>query len=195
MALITVCAGAYVGSYAARTGLGTAATQSSPVLIGVTRSGYTLSWAVHSHEIRKTISYRLALIEGIYMGADWSVQFTAREALYAGVLRMMWPWGALDSELMTTIYPVRMGSPAAYFDRAGALVLTSTSATPAEASPATFTASKALPIPIGQGQMTFDSTARELSLSAKLLPYEVSTSYQAAGEPAALQQTVWFVTT
>ena len=76
MALITTIAGPYVG-----TADGSA--------LGITRSGYSLSWTVHAHVVNDTTSWGRSMIEGVFMGADWSLAAVFREANSTGLLATM----------------------------------------------------------------------------------------------------------
>lgn len=188
MALITAIAGPYTAVHSIKGGVPFA-------LVGVAREGFHLSWSTHEHEIRKTTSFASSLIESIYLGADWGIQMHLREYARQGFLDIVWPWGARnDSALapsMGPTFPVKMGRAGRRAtDNAGILLLTSTLATPAVASPATLTANFAILRQGGGSSLNFDSTLRESPVTMNLLPYDYTN-----GDFDGGMMHIWFLTT
>lgn len=173
MALITTISGPYVG------------VVGSGIPLGMTQSGFTLSWAIHGHRVNKTNSWGKTLIEGVFMGADWSISAVFREANSVGLLATMYPWGRNAAANPRTL-PYMLGNMGRRWTSfAVPLTLASFAGTPAAASPATLTATQAI-VPDGAYRLNFDSSSRDIPVQYVLLP---DSSSGLAGEE------LWFTTT
>lgn len=167
MPLITVIAGRYAGTYQPAAANGASGAGGLAANLGIlSDDGFELSWSTHAQEVRDTDAYGRTLLQTVYQGADWRLRCRCKE--YAsGNMNAAWPWG-ITGGLLTPKHGVtaRLGS-----DVAGAVVLTSTTGTPAAASPATLTASTAILTPATMHGLSFTSRVREVPIEWSLLPY------------------------
>lgn len=156
MALDTLIAGAYVGTWNA-------------VAMGITRQGYELSAQTKAEMIDETDVYGGTTIDWVWRGLDVFMQATYR-AYKAGPVSAFWPYHGTLGVMGDSAAPIgRLAS-----DIAKALVLTATPATPAAASPATLTGAKSLLAPNFDARLLFDSRLREVPVRLQLLPFAVS---------------------
>lgn len=183
MALINVVAGAYTGVF-------TAPYVNDFTQIGLlTERGYELAWTIHGRPINDTTSYANSLIDGIYLGADWNLIFVAREFLFGGALDAFWPFGTIGDVRMDAALPIKMGyAGQRWRDRAGTIILTAVTGTPADGNPATLTAEQAIVAP-GSYRFAMTSKIRELPINLMLLPVE------GGSELVTDREQFWFETT
>jgi hypothetical protein len=132
------------------------------VALGITDEGYMLQWEPHHELINKSDVYGDALLDLIYRGTDWYFQSEFME-YKAGPLNASYPWGALGVQGIIG----RLGS-----DVGTSLVLTSTTGTPAVATPATLTATKTILAPNSNPMAQFTSRLRTLPVRLVLLPVD-----------------------
>lgn len=144
--------------------------------IGMTEQGFTLKQSLMEEVIQESDLYGGALLDFFYRGGNCQIQCDSKE-YKAGSITPFWPWGALGV-MATAAAPI--GRRAS--DVASALVLTATAATPAATTPATLTATYAIPAPGFTGELLFNSKLRRVPILLQLLPY-VSTN------------TIWFALT
>jgi len=101
---------------------------------------------------------------GSFRGGNVSLQFESK-AFKAGSITPFWPWGALGV-LYTAAAPIaRLASNVAQ-----AMVLSSTANTPAAASPASLTGSKAILAPNSSARLLYNSKLRHVPVRLALLP-------------------------
>lgn len=149
----TIIAGPYTGTYNA-------------VDVGFTLDGFKYSNDYAAEMINQTDLFGEMLIDMIYRGGNARLSYTSR-SYKAGSIGPFWPWGALYT-MFTTAAPIARTARSV----AQAFVLTSVANTPAAATPATLTATKAILAPNTQGELLFDSKIRQVPVSLLLLPYE-----------------------
>lgn len=204
IALIYPTAGPYLGTYVPST-FGTDAEPFTYAL-GLMRDGWSLEWSTHEHLVNRTISWAHTTIEGIHLGADWSLKARALEydisnqkvngvsPSICGVTEALWPWGNRTGGYVPPFSPVAIsakllvaasGVSQRYTDRAGTLNLTAVSGTTASFSPSTLTADYVIN---RNGSLNFDSKLREAPLNFLLLPFTTPPGFGG-------NQTVWFTTT
>lgn len=173
MALITTISGPYVG------------TISTVLPLGITQSGFSLSWTIHGHRVAKTVSWDKTLIEGVFRGADWTLAAVFREANSTGLLTTMYPWGTTAAGALRTLPYNLQNLGRRWTSAALPLILTAASGTPASASPATFSAYQAI-VPDGSYRLNFDSSSRDIPLQYVLLPESSN---------GLITNPLWFITT
>lgn len=130
--------------------------------VGIQESGFELQFEPKERLINQSDAYADTIIDAIYAGGDHYLQFTAL-GYKSGSYTPMWPFGALG------VFGVigRLHS-----DLAQAFVLTSTTGTPAVATPATLTASKALLAANSNPRLLFDTSLRKVPIRLRLYPYD-----------------------
>ena len=132
------------------------------VALGITDEGYDLQWEPKSDVIGKSDVYGDMTLDLIYRGTDWFFQTDFMETK-AGPLAAAYPWGALGVQGIIG----RLGS-----DVATSLVLTSTTGTPAVATPATLTATKPILAPGSNPNAQYNSRLRTMPVRFILLPVD-----------------------
>ena len=121
--------------------------------------------------VNQTDAFGDSVIDWGYRGGNVFLQFIGK-AYKAGAITPFWPWGTLG-KLSTASAPIgRLAS-----DVASAMVLTSTAATPAVATPATITASKSILAPNNPATLLYNSELRNVPIRLQLLPYLSSSEY------------------
>lgn len=154
MALGTFIAGAYTMTW-------------NSVALGIQRGEQespSLEFQAFMEEIRNTDAYGRMLLDGIYLGGDYTFSCFCKE-YKAGPIAAMWPFGTFGvagviGRLMT--------------DLAQSLVLTSVTGTPAVATPASLTATKTLLAPNFPVKLLYGPTLREVPLRLNLYPIDSS---------------------
>lgn len=149
MAVDTFVAGAYTSTYNA-------------VAVGIQKEGFELQKEFRGEEIAESDVFGESLIDFIHRGMRVYLQFEGL-AYKAGSITPFWPWGALG--LVGVV--ARLAS-----NVAAAHVLTATAGTPAAASPATLTASKAILAPNNPASLLFNSKLRTVPIRLALLLYD-----------------------
>lgn len=152
MALGTFIVGAYTATH-------------NSVALGMTEEGYEMQWEPKAEMINRSDVYGDTMLDIIYRGCDWFFQAEFKE-YKAGPIAVAFPWAALG--VLGTIG--RLGS-----DVAETLVLTATAGTPAAATPASLTASKAILAPNSNPRAQFNSRLRTLPVRLVLFPTVVDT--------------------
>lgn len=156
MALDTFIAGRYSGTY-------------NSVDVGITRDGYEITLDAEYEDLGETDAWGLSVIDSVWRGGNCFVQFTST-AYKAGVITPFWPFGMALGGLANAANPIgRLAS-----DMALAFVLTSTAATPAVATPATLTVTKALLAKNSNGRLMFNSKLREVPIRLRCYPNTAS---------------------
>ena len=159
MPLIVVVAGRYSGTW-------------SGADVGIaTDQGYVLTYVTHGEVVNRTDAYAQTTIEGIYQGADFSLQFVSKE-YKTGSVRPSWPWGNDGSTLGFRLGVIGRR----WTDVAQAMVLTSTAGTPAAAAPTSLTASLTIVSPNSNTDLSFTSKVREVPVKLTLIPDLVSSN-------------------
>lgn len=121
----------------------------------------TLECVNHAEVVNNTDAYGKTTIDAIYQGGDWFAQMTCIE-YRAGSIGAVWPFGQLGVlGVIGRLY---------YASIASSLVLTAIAGTPAAASPATLTATKAVIAPGFSSRWLFGPTLRKIPLRFQLLP-------------------------
>ena len=158
MALLTVVAGRYSGTYSGNS-------------VGITENGYDLEQTSSADMVGNTDAYGDTVVDWVYRGGNVFLSFESKEYL-AGAMAAFWPWGA-KGQLTDTATPVgRMA-----WDTAAAMVLTAVANTPAAANgEATLTGSKAILAPNYPARLLFNTKVRNVPVRLQLLPYVVSGS-------------------
>lgn len=128
--------------------------------------------------IDETDLYGMSTIDAVVRGGDAFYQANFREYKAGSLTQFTTPFGGTLGLLVNAANPIGVLASGL----AKALVLTSTTGTPAAAAPATLTASKALLAENYPVKLLFDSRLREVPIRMRLYPY-VSTD------------TIWFSTT
>jgi len=153
MGLIAAIAGRYSGTW-------------NSLALGILDdSGWRLTQTVNEQLINRTDQYAQTLIDTVYQGQDWAVDFVMQEYGAAGLSTVISPFGTLGQ--LGVIAQLGTGV-------AQSLVLTATAATPAAATPATLTATGAK---LAQGSGTsfnLTSALRVVPVKLQLLPLTVS---------------------
>lgn len=110
--------------------------------LGIMREGYTVSWSVGAEPINETDAFGVQFIDGVFRGlTDVTIDCVAIE-YKAGPLLVASFFGALAPTGASFLGPGVVGR--LHSDMAGVLVLTASAGTPAVASPATMTVTKAI---------------------------------------------------
>jgi len=120
----------------------------------------TIEYTPEGEDIGNTDKYGRAVIDTILLGQNCFAQYMCME-YDAGSIQAFWPWG--DLGIMGTI--ARLG-----FDLADALILTAIAGTPAESSPATLTAPKALLAMGYNTRLLFGPPLRKVPIRQRLYP-------------------------
>lgn len=150
MSLGTFIAGAYTGTYGG-------------VAMGITDEGYSLQWETKLQAIEKSDVYGEMMIDGVYRGSNWFFQTEFLE-YKSGPLAASFPWGGLGVQGVIG----RLMS-----DVAAAMVLTATAGTPAVATPASLTATKAILAPGSNPSAQFNSRLRTMPVRLVMLPVDI----------------------
>lgn len=150
MALDSFIAGAYSSTYNA-------------VNVGITEQGFELNFETKAEEIGESDAYGEALIDFIYRAGRLTMMFESL-AYKSGSVTPFWPWGALG--VLGVVG--RLASNVAM-----ALVMTSTAGTPAAATPATQTFSKAILAPNNPARLLYNSKLRKVPVRLLCLPYDI----------------------
>jgi hypothetical protein len=190
MALLLPVAGPHTSTYLPGTGAvgyaGGARTQ------GITSDdGYRLRWTIHKQRIGNdgTDRWGQSLLENIYRGADWSIDYRCREYGLAN-MQATWPYAGTVAGAGVAALAPSIGIPGTADDTsafAGVLAMTAVSGTPAATNPASLTSSHAVIADGQQYDLIFTSKLRETPVMLNLLPYSVSGGTSATP--------VWFITT
>jgi hypothetical protein len=151
MALGTFIAGRYSSTLAASD-------------LGIAEQGYELIFTPKGELINESDAYGMALIEIVYRGVDSDIMFTSLE-YKTGTIAAAWPWGTMGNSGIVG----RLGSAIA-----SSLVMTSTAGTPAVATPATLTATRAILSPSTNVNLLFNSKLRRVPIRFNLLPADGS---------------------
>lgn len=134
------------------------------VSTSLSKDGYRITHAMSAQAIDQSDTYGDALLDFVYRGGQVRVGFTALAA--ASGVNCLWPFGASQWVLSAAATPIgRLGS-----DIALAFVMTATANTPASASPATLTATKAIIPPGFNTEILYDSRLREVPVQLQFLP-------------------------
>ena len=150
MALETFVAGRYTGTWNA-------------VDMGLQENGFMLSGQSSEELIAKSDAYGDTVLDTIYRGANWFMEFTAL-GYKAGTIAPLWPFATFGSLGLVG----RLGSSLAQ-----SLVLTSTAGTPAATSPTTLTATLAKLAEGFDARLMFDSSLRKVPMRMRMLPADV----------------------
>lgn len=155
MAISQVIAGAYTATY-------------NTNAVNPTVQGYELEINFKGEMIAETDIYGESVLDYVYRGADCRIM--AEFQIYnANTLAAFYPWGTFG-QISTAAAPIgRLAT-----NVASAFVLTAVSNTPAAASPATLTGSKAIIAPNNNGRLLFNSKHRRVPVSLMLLPSEAA---------------------
>lgn len=151
MALGTFLAGAYTATFDA-------------VALGITDDGYDLQWEPKLQAIEKSDVFGDMLIDGVYRGTNWFFQTEFMEDK-AGPRDAVFPWsnGVFGTQGLIGRLMSDVASP---------LVLTSTVGTPAVATPATLTATKAILAPGFNSNVVHSSRLRTMPCRLIMLPVD-----------------------
>lgn len=121
-------------------------------------------------EIDESDAYGMTLIDALYRGASGYVNANLRE-YKAGSKAILWAvGGGTLGQIMSATKPVGILAS----DQAVAFVMTATANTPAAASPATLTVSKAWIAPNYNPRLLFDSRLREVPIRLSMFPSDSS---------------------
>jgi hypothetical protein len=132
--------------------------------MGIAQDGYTIQIEPKEQEINRSDAYGETLIDSVYRGANVYCQLESLE-YKAGPINAAYPFGSLG--VLGVI--ARLGS-----DIASAFVLTSTAGTPAAASPATLTSTKAKLAPNSNVSLLFTSLLRTVPIRLVFYPVDAS---------------------
>ncbi len=130
--------------------------------VGITEQGFEIQQDSKAEMIEESDTYGQSLIDWIFRGGQVSIQFDSL-AYRAGSIAAFWPYGTLG--LAGVIG--RLASNIAL-----ATVLTSTTGTPAVASPATLTATFSLLAPNNPARLLFSSKLRKVPVRLACLLYD-----------------------
>jgi len=132
-------------------------------------------------DIGETDAWGQTVIDGIWRGGNCFLQFVST-AYKAGSLGAFWPWGGqlagagalgiLVDDSIAAPNKLPIGTLAT--NHALPLVLTAAAGTPAAATPATLTATKALLAKNNNGRLLFNSKLRDVPVRLRLYPVTAS---------------------
>lgn len=122
----------------------------------------TIEQSSKAEPIANTSRYGKSTIDAIYQGGDFFAQFMCEE-YRTGSIAAWWPFGTMG--LMGIIGRL-------YFAMSAPLVFTAVAGTPAAATPATLTASKAILAPGFNTKLLYGPTLRKVPIRQILLPYD-----------------------
>lgn len=182
MALITAVAGPYTTTYSP--GAGATGAGAGALAQGITADdGFTLRWTIHKQRIGNdgTDQYGQSLLESIYRGADWMLNYLCREYSINNT-NAAWPYGRVAAVALSPQMGV-IGRADDQQSISGAVVMTAVTGTPAATNPATLTAAHAIAQDGIQYALSFTSKIRETPVHLKLYPYDSSGNK------------IWFATT
>lgn len=128
--------------------------------MGVTEQGYGLVLTPEGERIAETDAFGLSLCEIVFRGVNCGLVLDSLEYKTA-TLASIFPWGSIGT--MGTIG--RLGSAIA-----SQLILTATAGTPAAATPATLTATRAILSPGFNVNLGFNSKLRRVPIRYDFLP-------------------------
>lgn len=138
------------------------------VATGPTKDGYRFTHAMGGQAIDQSDTYGDSLLDWVTRGGSVRISYTCLS--YAGGISPIYPFAASIWTLAAAATPIgRLAS-----DIASSLVLTSTTGTPAAATPATLTATKAVIPPGFSTDILYDSRLREVPVQLALLPVNSS---------------------
>lgn len=161
MALVTIISGRYSGTYTIPAG--------SPVDIGIMKSpGYKVGFTPAWRWIDSTDAYASQIVEGVWRGWQSVTLDCISEEWKTQPLRASNPAAAYAPSGATNFDAGVVGRLATAL--AGAIILTSTSGTPAAAAPTTTTFSLAVVRPGFSMEWIYDSDIRECPFSFQILP-------------------------
>ncbi len=143
--------------------------------------GYVLRGEYTGQPINQSDAWGLTLVEAIYRGINWRVQFQGLEWNKPGILASMQAFGSSGAS-STTFTPTLQSIGDRYSKFAQALVLTSILGVYPPTMPNTFTAMNAIVAPNSNIQAMLTSKAREAPMEMVLFPYSavISTNNQVA---------------
>jgi hypothetical protein len=122
----------------------------------------SLEHSMAAEPIANTSSFGKTTLDGVFTGGNYFMGMTCLE-YRAGPITAFWPYHATLGRIGT------IGT--LLYGMSVALVLTATAGTPAAASPATLTASRAFLQPGFTSRIMFGPTLRKVPLRFQLLPY------------------------
>jgi hypothetical protein len=131
--------------------------------------GYVLNATVQGEEVNRSDAYGMTLVEAIYRGINWRLQFTGLEWNKPGILAAMQAFGSTGAP-STTFTPDLYGVGQRWTANCQALVLTATLGNP-PTMPQTLTALSAAIAPQMNMRSMITSKLREAPLEMVLLPY------------------------
>ncbi len=131
--------------------------------MGITDEGYALQWSAKAQVIEKSDVYGEMMLDGVYRGSNWFFQTEFLE-YKSGPVAAAFPYGGFGVQGVIG----RLMS-----DIAAAMVLTSTAGTPAVATPASLTATKAILAPGSDPSAQFNSRLRTMPVRLVLLPVDI----------------------
>lgn len=149
--------------------------------VGITADpGYELDMSAELEDVTGTDLYGDSVIDGIYRGGQCFCQWTSK-AYKTGSLAALWPFGgtlAGNGALGVLFNPGANNTPGGILasDLAKAFVLTATAGTPASATPATLTATKALLAKNYSSRLLFNSRLREVPVRLRFYPYDAGSA-------------------
>lgn len=152
-------AGAYTGAY------------NSSALGIMNDEGFVLTATPQSQDINDTDQFAKTLIEFIYQGMNFGVRFRTKE-WNAGMQGAFQVYGAVAAGVAPSFTLGVIGRLGTAISKT--LVLTSTAATPAVASPATLTSTQAVLAPNSNLEVNFTSKIREVPISMNCIPYSTT---------------------
>ncbi len=143
--------------------------------------GYVLRGEYTGQPINQSDAWGMTLVEAIWRGINWRLQFTGLEWNKPGILAVMQAFGSTGAP-STTWTPSNQSIGDRYSKFAQALTMASILGTYPPTMPTTFTAMNAIIAPNSNIQAMLTSKAREAPLELVLLPYNavISTNNQVA---------------
>mgnify|MGYP000988842600 CR=1 FL=1 len=134
------------------------------VATGPTKDGYRITHQMGNQAIDQSDTYGDSLLDFVTRGGSVRITYTC--LAYAGGISPIYPFASSLWTLSAAATPIgRLAS-----DIAQSLVLTSTASTPAAATPASLTATKAIVPPNFSVDLLYDSRLREVPVQLVFLP-------------------------
>lgn len=161
MALETIVAGPYTGAYSGSD-------------VGIVENGFNLRSTIAKQQILGGNGYGESVIDSVYLGANWFMQFVGME--YSSAVAAFWTYGALGVHGL--VGRLDYGSSIA-----AAMVITAVAGTTAAAAPASLTSSQSIMDENINSELSFSPRARFVPITLRLYPYDNSGTV------------VWFTTT